>query len=737
MRRALLIVIVFAGSLLGLSGAAQAIVVDMNALGHTSVPFNPSGQSGSYGVALVPGSCGDLQIGGTCSVLASSGIPTVTSSAPCSDPALTSDLSLPDTGICSHGGAVMNGNETFALTWDPHRGYYSVARGYVEQFLRDAADASGTRGSPYAVTSQYTGANGRALNNSRYGGGCIDYGGAGGSACEFGSPTGAGHDYPANGCHPAGDSFTSPFLVGTNSVCLTDSQLEGEVSAMVTQAGMLGRTQPGYTPLVTLLLPPGVEACLDATSKLCSANGSLTPPPPRLTTSATGGKLAAGTYNVEITYTTAGGESLSSAAESVTTGSTTSSGSTSTITIESPPQANGATGWYAYVTGPDGTTFSRQQGLTPVGSALTLTAVASGGQPPPHPLFLCSYHSRVNVGGTEVAYVVQPWTAGTACDEPGLPEPPDPLSDPVGFSQNVGMRLVNPLSQAHIASIVNPGLNGWFALDGAEITDNGVNGYACHPLGIGYDTVSVGSGSYVLQREFNNAGAIESEPVTYSGCAPNVILSPAFVMPTSVNQGREAQFDGSATASTLIVPNAGYTWSFGDGTGAVGASVVHTFATAGNYTVTLRVTDRGGYVGTVSQTIQVLEPDGKPAPPQGPAAPRLQVRMLLMPQSLRQVLRHGISAILSSNEAGDGFASVLISRAAARRAKIKTGSARFVVVGRGTVSGIKDGRISLRLRLPRATATKLKHLEHLTLTIRLTLISTTGQRVGLAIAGSY
>ena len=55
----------------------------------------------------------------------------------------TSDMFLPTTGLCSHGGAVIHKNETFALVWDPnpHRDW---AAGYVEQFLRDVADGSGT-----------------------------------------------------------------------------------------------------------------------------------------------------------------------------------------------------------------------------------------------------------------------------------------------------------------------------------------------------------------------------------------------------------------------------------------------------------------------------------------------------------------------------------------------------------------------------------------------------------------
>ena len=43
---------------------------------------------------------------------------------------------------------------------------------------------------------------------------------------------------------------------------------------------------------------------------------------------------------------------------------------------------------------------------------------------------------------------------------------------------------------------------------------------------------------------------------------------------------------------------------------AIGASVVHQFAKGGVYTVTLKVTDRGGYSSSVSQQVTVLGSGG-------------------------------------------------------------------------------------------------------------------------------
>ena len=174
MRRTMLIALTFfVISLLG-AASAEAVVIDM-------------GASGRYGVALVPG---------TRSTLTTAGITTVTAGGPCSDPWLAADFILPSTGLCYHGGSVMHANETFAVTWDPHRLDWQTGRDYVEQFLKDVADGSGSLSAQYALTGQYHDSGGRARNASVYGGGCVDFGQPGGSSCKFASAvaTGPGHN---------------------------------------------------------------------------------------------------------------------------------------------------------------------------------------------------------------------------------------------------------------------------------------------------------------------------------------------------------------------------------------------------------------------------------------------------------------------------------------------------------------------------------------------------------------
>jgi len=628
--------------------ALTCVVSLVLASGARAVVVNDQGTSA--GVALVPGT----SLPGA--------VTADTSTAQCIDPALPPDLILPNTGLCSHGGNVMHQNETFALTWDPDRRYWASTRGYVEQFLSDVASGSGTFSSPYAVTGQYTDGSGRAANSSLYGGGCVDFGNPGGFSCQFANAngSGSGNNYPGasqtgscvsavSGVNQFHEDSSGGFGDASNDICLTDSDIQSELSTIISQAGLLGRTKPGYTPLVVLMTPPGLEVCLDSSGTLCSANSG--------SASSTAGKF-------------------------------------------------------------------------------------------------CSYHSQVDVGGTEVAYVVQPWTvswtAATGCDDPGVaPWQADPT--PQQLATGAGARLVSPLSQGQLAAIVNPGLNGWFNnASGSEINDNG-----CVPLPNGLDSATVGSSAqnpYYLQREFNNAGVIESDPNALA-CEGQVLLSPTFVVPSAVNQGDTVEFDGSTTASSLIVPASGYAWDFGDGTTAVGPSVVHSYANGGTYTVKLTVTDRGGNVASLSQTIAVLGSNGQSVPagttqPTGSggaggsgggttSAPALRVRILLMPQALRAVLRSGIAVRVSSNEAANGFATVSITRSTAKRVHIKGGHGPSVVIGRGTVSGVTAGTVTLRLHLSRGVSSKLKSLRHVTLTVRLALVAAAGDHFAIDAAGRY
>lgn len=607
-------------SLVAVSGAQAGVVTDSN-------------NGNSYGVKLVPphSTTSPSDIAGT-------GLTSVTTNVPCLTPPPARTGALPDSGLCYHsGGSVIQKNETFAVVWnlfaagEPHTDY---AAPYVEGFLRDVADGSGTTGSPYALTSQYTDGSGHpALNQSLYGGGYTDTS-AVTNAC---TPTGP-HDYSQG---------TNSFVEILNDACVTDAQIRSELGQMITSK-QLYRTQPGYTPLFVFLTPPGVETCLDSTGTVCSANSDL--------------QSDNASSNVQAQF--------------------------------------------------------------------------------------CSYHSQLTVNGTAYDYVVQPWSAGvetqgTGCDEPDSSGPPASGSiDPHTLATDMGARLVSPLSDSTIDAIVNPALNGWYANNGAEISDNG-----CVPIPFSLDKVTVGNGSYFLQREFNNAGMMVDNPFT-PPCAPSVGLEPSFVVPSPIDSGDVVEFDGANSPSTLLIPApSGYSWDFGDGIHATGSSVVHSYLNGGTYTVTLKVTDRGGYTATATQQIVVLGPSGQivvppvislpTSQPGKSTKPALSVRVALTPQGMKSILRSGVSLNVTANQSANGFLTVSIPRSAAKRAHIRAGRSTSVVIGRGTVSGIHSGSNHLHVHLSKTTAAKLKRLGHVTLTIRLSLVAQGGHRITVDAAGHY
>ena len=64
----------------------------------------------------------------------------------------------------------------------------------------------------------------------------------------------------------------------------------------------------------------------------------------------------------------------------------------------------------------------------------------------------------------------------------------------------------------------------------------------------------------------------------------------------------------SASSTDPLGLNLGYSWDFGDGQGATGANVTHTFSSAGTYTLSVRATNTASQSTTTSQQITVLTP---------------------------------------------------------------------------------------------------------------------------------
>ena len=92
--------------------------------------------------------------------------------------------------------------------------------------------------------------------------------------------------------------------------------------------------------------------------------------------------------------------------------------------------------------------------------------------------------------------------------------------------------------------------------------------------------------------------------------APNAAPVAAF---TSATSGLTVTVDGSgSTDSDGSI--AGYSWDFGDGGTATGATASRTYTAGGTYTVRLTVTDDKGATGTTTKAVTVTSPPGPAAP---------------------------------------------------------------------------------------------------------------------------
>ncbi|MQA28582.1 MAG: PKD domain-containing protein [Luteitalea sp.] len=103
-----------------------------------------------------------------------------------------------------------------------------------------------------------------------------------------------------------------------------------------------------------------------------------------------------------------------------------------------------------------------------------------------------------------------------------------------------------------------------------------------------------------------------SHSVSIELVPPGVILPPGgaptasfVVSPTPLSAGVAARFDASASLPGTDSSQLTYSWSFGDGSGASGVAVNHTFATVGTFSVTLTVTNDRGLTAQTMQPVSV------------------------------------------------------------------------------------------------------------------------------------
>ena len=149
------------------------------------------------------------------------------------------------------GGPVLHSNRTHLIFWAPAGSGLAFDPGYeslIEEFLAAVAADSHKSSSVYGLTGQYRDPGGPAAYASSYAGAMID-----------------NDRLPASRC-------TEPRTGPRWSVCLTDEQLENEVTRLV--AG--DHLQQGSGDIYFLLTPSGFGSCIDSSSTSCALGGDST-----------------------------------------------------------------------------------------------------------------------------------------------------------------------------------------------------------------------------------------------------------------------------------------------------------------------------------------------------------------------------------------------------------------------------------------------------------------------------
>jgi hypothetical protein len=225
-------------------------------------------------------------------------------------------------------------------------------------------------------------------------------------------------------------------------------------------------------------------------------------------------------------------------------------------------------------------------------------------------LTYCAYHSGMLVNGNTNAMVYgnQPYPQLNGCTDPAN-GPQAPNGDAFGDAE------LSAFSHEANESITDFA-GAWIDNHGFENGDECVATFGLPLGGIAgnlYNQVINGA-HYYTQDEFSNEdyalgfGDLNHAGGTkVAGCVQNEELpTAAFSSPGSIGAGVAAPFNGSASADADNATGLTFSWNWGDGTAnGSGATPTHVFVTGGTYTVSLTVTDFGGWSAAISHSVMV------------------------------------------------------------------------------------------------------------------------------------
>lgn len=172
-----------------------------------------------------------------------------------------------------------------------------------------------------------------------------------------------------------------------------------------------------------------------------------------------------------------------------------------------------------------------------------------------------------------------------------------------GASSSPNLDIVAEVLDGAGAVLANSNPSG--SLDASLGLSLSAGTYYLRVAGAGFGTTSTGYSNYGCLGGYTVEGSVPSPSQ-----APVAVLTADPVRGELVSGGLRVSFDGSGSYDLDSGDGIrSYSWSFGDGQTAAGATVEHTYERGGTeYVATLVVTDAAGLQGSASVTIRVDDP---------------------------------------------------------------------------------------------------------------------------------
>jgi PKD repeat protein len=290
------------------------------------------------------------------------------------------------------------------------------------------------------------------------------------------------------------------------------------------------------------------------------------------------------------------------------------------------------------------------------------------------------------------------------------------VTDNAGLSASAE-REVKVVEASPLASFVvsTPGLIAGqpVSFDGSASSDPGgtITGYSwdfgdgAHASGATPTHTYAKAGSYTVRLTVTDAEGKNGE-MSHVVQVADVPPSAYFLVGTpSPTAGQPDGFDGSASSDPDGTISS-YSWSFGDGGSASGATTSHTYAKAGTYTVKLTIIDDGARTSSVEHTIAVAEPSNT-------------VRMVGVKRS-----RNG-NVSLKLAVPGPGLLVIRQARASAG-ASARTRNDAKMLVKRANTAISRAGTVTLQIVLTPSGRTLLHRRRRLSVKLLITFMPTDG-----------